>query len=204
MQALQWAREYPEEVGSVLAICATARCYPHNHVFLEGVASTLAADAEFAQGHYRQPPTRGLTAFATVYAGWAYSQAFYRDARYRELGFDSIEELLAFWVQDHLAQDANDLLTQLRTWQGGDILGVDRATGKPAPKLQCPGIMMPSSTDLYFTAEDAARDAATLGLECRPLVSDFGHVAGGPGRLAEETRHIFAAARELLAASSLS
>jgi homoserine O-acetyltransferase/O-succinyltransferase len=203
MQALQWAREYPDEVGSVLAICATARCYPHNHIFLEGIASTLAADAEFAQGHYRNPPTRGLTAFATVYAGWAYSQAFYRDARYRELGFDSVEQLLEFWVEDHLGQDANDLLTQLRTWQGGDILGADRAKGEPAPRLQCPGIMMPSSTDLYFTAEDAARDAATLGLECRPLVSDFGHVAGGPGRLEQETRQIFNAISQLLAASSL-
>ena len=203
MQALQWAREYPSEVGSVLAICATAKCYPHNHVFLEGIASTLAADAAFAHGHYSEPPTRGLTAFATVYAGWAYSQAFYRDARYRELGFDSIEQLLAFWVEDHLAQDANDLLTQLRTWQSGDIFGAVSATGEPAPRLQCPGILMPSSRDLYFTAEDAARDAAILGLECQTLVSDFGHVAGGPGRLKQETRQIFEAIRQLLAASSL-
>lgn len=204
MQALQWAREYPDKVGSILAICATARCYPHNHVFLEGIASTLAADADFAQGHYRQPPARGLTAFATVYAGWAYSQTFFRNGRYQELGFSSIEELLEFWVEDHLGQDANDLLTQLRTWQSGDILGSASAAGEPSVRLQCPGILMPSSTDLYFTAEDAARDAEILGLECQTLQSDFGHVAGGPGRLPAETRKIFSAVRQLLAATTRS
>jgi homoserine O-acetyltransferase len=198
MQALQWASEYPGRVGSVLAVCATARCYPHNRVFLEGVASALAADAGFAGGHYTAPPVRGLTAFATVYAGWAYSQAFFRDARYRELGFASIEELLAFWVEDHLQQDANDLLVQLRTWQRGDIRDTGAGDTGTQP-LGCPGVMMPCSTDLYFTEADARRDARALGLACRPLVSDFGHVAGGPGRLPGASRAIYDVVKTLLA-----
>jgi len=194
MQAIQWARSYPGHARSVLAICATAKCYPHNWVFLEGVASALLADAAFADGHYTAQPVQGLTAFATVYAGWAYSQVFYRDGRYRDLGFASVEALLAFWVQDHLQQDANDLLLQLRTWQHGDAIG----DGVCEP-MACPAILMPSSTDLYFTADDAARDARALGADCRILQSDFGHVAGGPGRLPAETRAIFSAVESLLA-----
>lgn len=199
MQALQWAYEYPDHVGSVLAVCATAKCYPHNRVFLEGVASTLSADADFADGHYTVPPARGLTAFAKVYAGWAYSQAFYRDGRYRELGFDSIEQLLAFWVDDHLQQDANNLLVQLRTWQSGDITA--SGAGATVRPLNCPGIFMPSSSDLYFMAEDARRDAEALGIDCQILESDFGHIAGGPGRLPAETRVIYRAVESLLAKS---
>jgi homoserine O-acetyltransferase len=197
MQAIAWAREYPECVGSVLAICATAQCYPHNRVFLDGVASALMADAAFSDGHYLAPPTRGLAAFARVYAGWAYSQAFYRDGLYRQLGFESVDELLDFWVQDHLQQDANDLLLQLRTWQQGDGAGSggDRSQVEP---LRCPGILLPSSTDLYFTAADAANDARALGVECQILESDFGHVAGGPGRLPAETETIFKAVARLL------
>ena len=197
MQALAWAREYPGCVGSVLAICATAHCYPHNRVFLEGVASALMADAAFRDGHYSTPPTRGLTAFARVYAGWAYSQGFYRDGLYRTLGFESVDELLAFWVEDHLQQDANDLLLQLRTWQQGETAGPERDTSQVEP-LRCPGILMPSSTDLYFTAVDAGNDARTLGVECQVLESDFGHIAGGPGRLPAATQTIFAAVASLL------
>ena len=196
MQALQWARLYPEHVGSVLAVCATAKCYPHNRVFLEGVASTLSADADFDGGHYREPPARGLTAFATVYAGWAYSQAFFREGLYRALGFESVEQLLDFWVEDHLQQDANNLLLQLRTWQTGDVIGAaEDAAVKP---LSCPAILMPSSSDLYFTATDACRDASDLGIDCEVLESDFGHIAGGPGRLPAETGTIYRAAKNLL------
>jgi homoserine O-acetyltransferase len=199
MQAIQWGHQYPGHVGSVLAICATAKCYPHNQVFLEGVASALSADADFADGHYLAPPKRGLTAFAKVYAGWAYSQPFYRDGRYRELGFESIDQLLEFWVQDHLEQDANDLLLQLRTWQDSNIIGSNQRSGRVVQQLACPGMMMPSSSDLYFTAADARQDANDLGLDCQILESDFGHIAGGPGRLPAETQIIFNAAANLLA-----
>ncbi|MGK0247774.1 MAG: homoserine O-acetyltransferase [Oleispira sp.] len=198
MQALQWAYEYPDRVGSVLAICATAKCYPHNYVFLEGVASALTADSDFANGHYVKPPTRGLTAFAKVYAGWAYSQTFFRNGCYRELGFESIEALLTFWVEDHLQQDANDLLVQLRTWQRGDIYESSSYFGPLTKPLSCPGILMPSKSDLYFTMADAHEDAQTLGIDCQPLESDFGHIAGAPGRLMIETQTIFNTVQNLL------
>jgi homoserine O-acetyltransferase len=58
---------------------------------------------------------------------------------------------------------------------------------------------MPSSSDLYFTSEDASRDARELGADCQILESDFGHIAGGPGRLRAETREIFGAVERLLA-----
>ena len=36
-------------------------------------------------------PQRGLRAFARVYAGWGFSQAFYREHLYKKIGFSSLE-----------------------------------------------------------------------------------------------------------------
>ena len=68
----------------------------------------------------KRAPEAGLKAFARVYAGWAYSQAFFRQGLYRNLGFADIDALLRFWEQDHLAQDANDLLAVMHAWESAD------------------------------------------------------------------------------------
>jgi len=63
-----------------------------------------------------------------------------------------------------------------------------------------PAIIMPSSTDLYFPAEDSRLEVAQLRHgELRVLESKFGHSAGAPDRIAEDTAFVEAAIRELLA-----
>lgn len=202
MQALQWGCLFPDHVRAVLASCCTARCYPHNRVFLEGVKAALTCDRNFQDGHYRRPPKQGLKAFARVYAGWAYSQAFFRHERWRELGFDSIDALLQFWEDDHLGQDANNLLAVLDTWQQGDISNnpvFHGNYGEALAKITMPARLMPSTTDLYFTAEDAAEDAQRMpGASLDALSSEWGHIAGGAGRELQSHRRILAAARSLL------
>jgi len=203
MQALQWSCLYPARVRRVMSICATARCWPHNQVFLEGVKAALTCDPSWQNGFYQTPPEAGLKAFGRVYAGWAFSQAFFRRGLYRELGFKNIEALLQFWEADHLAQDANDLLAMLYTWQQADISDnpvwqgdLEGALGAITART----LIMPGSTDLYFTAEDAAWETARMAnARCQPLVSDWGHCAGAPGRNAADTATILAACRELLA-----
>ena len=207
MQALQWGCLFPERVRAVLASCCTARCYPHNRVFLEGIKAALTCDQDFQQGHYRSPPERGLRAFGRVYAGWAYSQGFFRHERWRELGFDSIEELLQFWEHDHLAQDANNLLAMLHTWQKGNISDNPVFKGDyPAAlaKITMPTRVIPSSSDLYFTSEDAMQDARQMpGATPEPLDSIWGHIAGGAGRERQSHQKILAAAQALLSEREL-
>lgn len=202
MQALQWACLYPEKVRRVMSICATVRCWPHNQVFLEGVKAALTCDPVWNNGFYRRAPVDGLKAFGRVYAGWAFSQAFFRDGLYRQLGFDSIESLLEFWEQDHLAQDANDLLAQLATWRHGDVSdnpihngNLEQALGE----IRMPAVIMPSSTDLYFTTTDAAWEADQMpGARLVPLVSDWGHCAGAPGRNSTDTQCVLEACAKLM------
>lgn len=202
-QAYHFAARYPDSVDSLLAVAGSARTSPHNWVFLEGVKAALLADGDFDEGRYTRPPVRGLSAFARVYAGWAYSQAFFRDGLYRRLGYDSVEAVLDGWVKDHLAWDANDLLAMLHTWQGADIARSDAYQGDFARALaaiRARTIVMPASSDLYFPPEDSAREVAGLpNAELRIIPTGFGHVAGGPDRVPEATAMIEAALRELLA-----
>lgn len=202
MQALQWGCTFPGQVQRILSVCATARCWPHNRVFLEGVKAALTCDPVWQRGFYTRQPEAGLKAFARVYAGWAYSQAFYREGLYRRLGHDSIEELLSYWEKDHLNQDANNLLAVLDSWQQGDISANPQYAGDFTAALKAIKaltLVMPCSTDLYFTQQDACWEAQRMpNAECRPLISDWGHCAGAPGRNPTDTQSILAACAGLL------
>jgi homoserine O-acetyltransferase len=202
MQAFEWAVRHPGKVRALLAVCGTARCWPLNQVFLQGVRAALQADGEYAGGHYRQPPTRGLKAFGRAYAGWAYCARFFRDGLYRELGFDDQEALLQDWEQDHCQHDANDLLAVLAAWHAADP-GKLRHGGRldaALAEVQARCILMPSTTDAYFTVEEAQLEYACLAhAEWRPLASPYGHCAGAPGRFSAESAQIDQALRDLLA-----
>ncbi len=202
MQAWYWAAAYPQQVGALLPICGSARCWPLNAVFLAGIKAVLQADPAFERGHYRTPPLAGLAAFGRVYAGWAYCAAFYREQRYRRLGFDTVEALLCDWERDHQAWDANDLLCMLDTWQRADAGLALPFVGSLAAALgaiTANTIVMPCDTDLYFTLEEARQEFHYLKrAQWRPLRSPYGHCAGAPGRFHEETAFIEQAIRDLL------
>lgn len=196
-QAYHHAALFPERVERVLAICGSARTSPHNWVFLEGVRAALLADSG-------RPPLRGLAAFGRVYAGWAYSQAFFREGLYGRLGYESPAALLTAWEREHQAYDADDLLCVLDSWQRANIADNERYRGdfqRALCAISARVVLMPSSTDLYFPPEDNRLELAHLRRgELRLIESPFGHVAGGPGRIAEDSALIERVLRELLEA----
>ena len=109
-QSYQWAAQFPDMVKAIVPFCASARTSPHNIVFLEGIQAALQADAQWNDGDYDEQPERGLRAFGRVYAGWAFSQTFYREGLYKKLGFETLEDLLVDWEDDHVNNwDANNL-----------------------------------------------------------------------------------------------
>ena len=185
-QSYQWGSQYPDMVDAILPFCASARTSPHNKVFLEGAKAALLADGAFADGDYTAPPEAGLKAFGRVYAGWAYSQTFYRERLHRELGFETWLELLVDWENDHLAWDANDLLAKLRTWQLGDISATARYRGDfegALGAIRARAILVPCTTDLYFPPEDNAIEAQHMPrADFRPYDSAWGHCVASPSR----------------------
>ena len=185
-QAYQWASQFPDMVEAILPFCASAKTSHHNFVFLEGVKAALCADKDWNEGNYTSPPVKGLKAFARVYAGWAFSQTFYREELYKKLGFNSIEDLLLDWEKDHLENwDANNLLTKLATWQNNDISFGPHYNNdfKQALKsISARTIIIPCTQDLYFRPEDNMIEAQYIpNVEIRPYDSPFGHCVANPG-----------------------
>jgi homoserine O-acetyltransferase len=181
MQGYSWAALYPTMVKNLLAVCGSARCWPLNRVFLEGIAAAMGHDED-------------RRAFGRCYAGWAYSAAFYRDALYKQMGYETLETFLKFWEDDHLTFDARDLMAMLWTWKHADL---DDAS---LTSITARTIIMPADTDMYFTVDEARIEAATIGhAEVRVINSPYGHCAGAPGRFPAETALIETAMRELLA-----
>ena len=203
-QAYHWAALFADRVERMACICGSARTSPHNKVFIEGVRSALMADEGWRDGWFETAPLRGFRAFARAYAGWALSQAFYRNERWREAGFSSLEDyLVRFWEWRFRRRDANDLLAQLATWSHGDIADNDLYGGDLAAALaaiKAKALVMPCDKDLYFRVEDNRREVAQMpDADLKTLSSDWGHLAGNPVASPADAEMLDAAVKELLA-----
>lgn len=182
LQTFHWGCLYPDMVERIVPTCGSARCSRHNFVFLEGVKAALTADDAWNGGWYEAPPTKGLRAMARVYAGWGFSQTFYRIEEDLKLGFSSLEDfLIAFWEGFFIHKDANNLLAMLWTWQNGDI-GDNALYGgdfrKALGAIKAKAFVMPGRTDLYFPPEDSEIEVAHMpNAELRVFESSYGHFA---------------------------
>jgi homoserine O-acetyltransferase len=202
-QAYQWAAQYPDFVDAILPFCASAKTSTHNHVFLEGVKAALCADTHWNSGNYQTPPVVGLKAFARVYAGWAFSQTFYRDELFKEIGYGSAEALLLDWEEDHAENwDANNLLLKLATWQASDISIGPLYNGdyfQALRSIKAKAIIMPCAQDLYFPAEDNRIEVEHIpNAELRVYDSPWGHCAANPGNDPGFTAALEKAIKDLL------
>ena len=203
-QTFQWASLYPDMVERIVPVCGSAKTSRHNFVFLEGVKSAITTDVAWAGGSYDKPPLKGLKAMGRVYAGWAVSQAFYREEVYLSLGYDSLEDyLVRFWEARRTSADANDLLAMIRTWQNADISNNHVYDGDfrgALNSIKAKAIVMPGSTDLYFPPEDNEIEVALMSnAEFRPINSIWGHLAGGPGFNPVDSKFVDDTLKEILA-----
>jgi len=202
-QSFQWAAQFPDMVDAILPFCAAAKASPHNIVFLEGVKAALQADCAYNGGDYDEQPERGLRAFGRVYAGWGYSQTFFREKLHCRLGFETFEEVLHDWEEDHFRNwDANNLIAKIWTWQHADI-SANELYGGDLPQalgaIKARAIVMPCTQDLYFLPIDNAIEVSHMAnAELRPFDSPWGHCVANPGDVPEFERFLDDAIRELL------
>lgn len=180
-QAFQWGAQYPDMVRAIAPLCCSARTGHFNKVFLLSLRRALELDPAYDDGFYTRPPLRGLRAFAAIYAGWGFSEPFYRTEAFRAFGVTTPEAFVeAFWEGAMLRHDANDLLALLRGWYDGDISAneayggdFDRALGA----IKARTIIMPGQYDAYFPPADSQYEASRIpGAECRVIPSIWGHM----------------------------
>ncbi|MBN9508641.1 MAG: alpha/beta fold hydrolase [Alphaproteobacteria bacterium] len=200
-QTFEWATQFPDMVRTACPIAGSARTANYNKVFLLALERALTLDPAFNEGFYERPPVAGLRAFATIYAGWGTSEPFYRTEMWQAFGSrNMVEHVSDFWEPFFARCDANNLLSQLRTWRDGDISGNATHRGDFAAALRsirARAIVMPVDNDRYFPPVDSEYEASQIpGAECRVIRSAWGHMAPmNPG----DVPAIDAALRELLA-----
>ena len=190
-QAFQWAVSYPNFADRIVATSGTAKTYPHGVIRLEGQIAALTADAAFQNGDYTSPPTKGLQAFGMVWAGWLYSQEWWRRELWRanspNTTFEQTQE--RFRTRFIPGADANDLILQARTWERHDVGATPGFNGdveKALHSIKVPLLYMPSETDLYFPIGDARYEAAFIpGVTLMPIPSLWGHTAGAASNPAD-------------------
>jgi homoserine O-acetyltransferase len=203
-QTYQWAVSFPDMVQRACPFCGSSKTSEHNIVFLEGVKSALTADDAFKGGWYEEKPVKGLRAAARVYAGWGFSQAFYWDQVYKQMGYSTLEDfLVAFWEGFFLdRRDPNNLLTMLWTWQNGDIgetPGFDGDHVAALKSIKAKTVSLPAEKDLYFPPEDEEYASQYIpNGEFKVIPGVWGHFAGG-GANPVDTAFIDQVLKDLLA-----
>src|SRR6516165_2956084 len=189
-QAFQWAVSYPDFADRIAATSGTAKTYPHGIVRLEGQIAALTADVAFHGGDYSAPPTKGLEAFGMVWAGWLYSQEWWRRELWRAGARPGTTfEQLMNGFRTRFSADANDYILQARTWEKHDVGGTPGFNGdveRALRSIKVPLLYMPSETDLYFPVGDARYEAAFIpGVTLAPIPSLWGHTAGAASNPAD-------------------
>jgi homoserine O-acetyltransferase len=190
-QAFQWAVSYPTFADRIVATSGTAKTYPHGVVRLEGQISAITADAAFKNGDYTEPPAKGLSAFGMVWAGWLYSQEWWRRELWKTTAPNvTLEQEIEHFRSNFIpGADANNLILQMRTWEHHDVGGTPGFGGdveNALRSIKVPFLYMPSETDLYFPVGDARYEAQFIpGVKLAPIPSLWGHTAGAASNPAD-------------------
>src|SRR5438552_548009 len=189
-QAFQWAVSHPTFMDAIVATSGTAKCYGHGYVRLEGQIAALTADPAWKGGDYTTPPVKGFEAFGLVWAGWLYSQEWWRQELWRTntpAGTTFEQAWQAF--RTRFSADANDYILQARTWQRHDVGTTPRFNGdteRALRSIHARVLYMPSETDLYFPLTDARYEQAFIaGVTFTPIPSLWGHTAGAASNPAD-------------------
>ena len=184
-QAFQWAVSYPGFMDRIVATSGTAKTYGHGIVRLDAQITAITNDPAWMNGDYKTQPAKGLETFGIVWAGWLYSQEWWRKELWRTNAKPgtTFEQIVARFHQGFIpGADANDLILQCRTWESNDVGATPGFHGDVEAALQSikvPVLYMPSATDLYFPLEDAKYEASFIpAVSLLPIPSLWGHPAG--------------------------
>jgi homoserine O-acetyltransferase len=181
-QVYHWAALYPDMIDAIAPIAGSARTCMFNKVFLASIRRAIVSDRDWNDGFYTdKPPVNGVKLMAAIYAGWGFSEPFYRAGLFRVFGAETLDEFIElFWEAFFVKCDANDLLAQMWAWEQSDIsrhpdYGGDLARALAA--ITARAIVLPGSTDTYFPPIDSEFEAAHMpNAECRPVPTLWGHM----------------------------
>ncbi|MCW3463490.1 alpha/beta fold hydrolase [Chitinophaga nivalis] len=181
MQSYQWAALYPEQVAAMVVFCAAARTGHYNQVFLHALESAIRLDPVFNNGHYQKTPVGGLKTFSAIYAGWGFSEPFYRKELFRQFkATTALQFIQTFWEPNFASYDANDVLSMMDTWKNGDISANEKYQHDLKQALQAiraKTIIAPDRYDRYFPPADSENEVKFLrDGRLKIMESEWGHM----------------------------
>ncbi len=202
-QSYHWGVLYPDQVRRIAALCGTAKTTDHNRIFLYSLKAALQGDPAWNGSRFEGIPESGFHTFTQIYASWAASQAYYRAKPYLAWGYDSLEDyLFRGWEASYRKRDPHNLLAMIETWLRCDVSDnpVYKGDYERAMSAICAHtLVMPATTDLYFTPEDCEAEAKLIAhSQYSPIPSIWGHRAGNPYQNPEDEAFIKRRVSQLL------
>jgi homoserine O-acetyltransferase len=194
MQALQWAVDYPERVGSVLFLASTPRSSTQNIAFNEIGRQAIYADPNWNKGDYYSGtlPAAGLSVARMVGHITYMSEKSLEDKFGRrtqkgsELSYNfdtdfAIESYLQHQGEKFVERfDANSYLYITKALDYYDVADGYKSMRDALQRTQCPFLVLTISSDWLYTAAqgmelvNALRDLEKE-VEYRHVEATFGH-----------------------------
>lgn len=181
-QTYEWAVRYPDMVKRAAAIAGTARNTEHDFLFAETLVDAITSDPGFNGGFYRssEDVRQGLLRHAKLWAVMGWSTEFFKQDRYRALGFSSLDDFIINFMSAYFnVMDPNDLICMAWKWQRGDVSRMTGGNLKEAlGRIKAKTFVMPVDEDMFFRVRDCeAEQKMIAGSELRTLKSIDGHLA---------------------------
>lgn len=201
-QTYDWAIRYPDMVKRAAPIAGTAKCTPHNSLYVDVFSEALRSDPNFEHGNYSEPHACavGLQRLAQVFALMGLCSEFYKQEQWKKLGFDSMQAMLeGFWQAWFKPMDPNSLLLQAGKWQEGDSstnTGGDLA--KALARIKAKTYVIAFEQDMFVPVGDCKYEQQQIpNSKLKIIPSMMGHFAM-LGLLEEDFNAINTAFVELL------
>lgn len=194
MQALQWAVDYPDAVGSVLFLAATMRSSAQNIAFNEIGRQAIYADPRWNGGdYYNGPKPDGGLAVARMVGHITYMSEQSLDGKFgRRLqngnrlayGFDTdfaVESYLQYQGGKFVERfDANSYLYITKALDYYDVADGYDSAEDALSRTRCPFLVVSFSSDWLYTdaqARELVEALENVGreVEYHRVEADFGH-----------------------------
>lgn len=181
-QTLEWAIRYPDMVKRAAPIAGTAKCTPHNALYVDVFSEALRSDPNFNQGGYASAHCCevGLKRLAHVFALMGVCSEFYKQEQWRKLGFSSKTECLEnFWEAWFKPMDPNALLVMAQKWKQGDSsVHAGGNLEKALQKITAKTYVINFAEDMFVPPTDGAFEQQYINnSELKVVPSLMGHFA---------------------------
>jgi homoserine O-acetyltransferase len=181
-QTYEWAIRYPNMVKRAVPIAGTARCTPHDDLFIDVFTAALKSDSAWQNGEYSHAHVchQGLKRLARVFALMGCCAEFYKQQHWKKLGFESMQQYLTdFWEAWFLPMDPNVLLVMAGKWRNGDsskYYGNDLE--KALSRIKAKTFVVAFDKDMFIPVEDCRHEQQFIsGSQLRVIKSTMGHFA---------------------------